>query len=146
MAISPPIFTLGYAGCTRSQLVAALRENQGLLVDIRTQPFSRHPDWPQHALKFSLRGRYLWVPDWGNRNYRPEDRHRGIEIADLAGGLHRVRAYQPAFPIQAWYLLCGCKVAAHCHRQVVGAWLAAQGFAVSEWRPESGSSQIPLDL
>jgi hypothetical protein len=64
--------------------------------------------------------RYLWLREFGNRNYKGT--FEQIEIADFPTGEKRLR--ESIAPGKAVALLCGCRDVNVCHRKVVAERLA----------------------
>lgn len=138
----PTVFTAGYAGrtfdtgkpYTAAHLFHTAKLLDAVVLDVRTAPFSKdRPEWCQAGplgLAARFRTRYRHVPALGNRNYRPADRAKGVEIADLESGLAEVLAIVSGghSPI----LLCGCAELAGCHRSVIAAALGVAGQETKE--------------
>lgn len=112
------ITTFGYATRGIAELERIMGDDPSIrLVDIRRSPRSQFmPDFSKSRLAAKFGDRYLHVPALGNLNYRPEDRHKGIEIADIESGLAQL------VPLLArgytLVLMCACKDDG-CHRWVV---------------------------
>jgi hypothetical protein len=85
-------------------------------VDIRLRPASRwNSAWNRDALTRQWGIRYLWKGDsLGNRNYKPEDRSKGILLANPEKGVAEVvQLLKGGYQV---ILLCACKRAESCHR------------------------------
>jgi hypothetical protein len=112
------LLTMGYAAPgSMERLEEFLSQEKVMLVDIRFSPRSRWcPAWNKKALIERTDGRYLHVPELGNRNYN----QLGKPI-ELAGPLESAREslvslLQEGFSVM---LLCACKDYEVCHRKVV---------------------------
>lgn len=110
------IYTWGYQGRSVEALLEIVaREGIDLVVDVRGNPHSRHPEWSKEALEQLLGARYSWVGWLGDENYRDggeprlRDGRRGMqELGRLvSGGVGRV------------LLLCYERNWRVCHRQAV---------------------------
>lgn len=109
------VITTAYT-LVRPQDLADLAElGDALVVDIRLRARSWVPAYRGYALRRELGERYIHIPELGNVNYR--DRDLPIEIADLEGGIAKLRA--AANGHRAAVLLCGCRELETCHRRVV---------------------------
>lgn len=113
------LLTIGYTEPNAlARIDAFLSVHNSVPVDIR---FSARNRWAGQFGKGALEKRYgkqyIHCPEFGNVNYRPEDRAKGIELAWPDLGLKRV-----AWRLeegQAVMLLCACKDYETCHRKVV---------------------------
>lgn len=117
------LLTIGYAEPgAQERIDAFLRENHtGALIDIRLSPRSRwHPAFTRSVLASKYPEQYIWMPEFGNLNYKPEDREKGIEIAAPETGLARI-LYLLNDPLceHPLMLMCACKDYEQCHRKVV---------------------------
>lgn len=135
--IEPPapgtVFTAGYGNAHKAvDLFKSVRAVDGVLLDIRTTPYSKgRPEWSSDGAKglsalFQCRYRHVW--QLGNRNYRTPE--RGIEIADFEAGMREVAAV--LLKGQSPVLLCGCTDYQTCHRRDVAEELAASGHETQE--------------
>lgn len=129
------IYTLGYIGWKLDEVAAAVERLDAVLVDVRMVPRSRNPIWNSTALakRFgdgstgSPRGRYVWLKQFGNRNYKGT--FEQIEIVDFARGVVRLlELFPPAVgtsaPGRPIILFCGCPDPGQCHRSVLADGLA----------------------
>lgn len=112
------LYTIGYIEPDAEQRIDAFLSFLGsVLIDIRHTPQSRLPQFCQQALRSTYGQRYLWVPELGNIHYKPEDRAKGIQIANAVIGIPRVTERLRGG--QAIMLLCACKHYEQCHRKTV---------------------------
>lgn len=113
------IETIGYAASDAEKRIAEFLKQEGAaLVDIRKMPRSRYYwKFNEQHLRGLYPGQYIHIPQLGNVNYKPEDRAKGIQIADPEPGVKHV-AYllEQGHPIM---LMCACKNYENCHRKVV---------------------------
>ena len=120
------IYTLGYSGWKIEDVEAVLEQLDAILVDVRMVPRSRWaPLWNASALHERLSDRYVWLKEFGNRNYKGT--FEQIEIADFAGGEKRLREITATG--KAVVLLCGCSDPNTCHRKVLAGWLGQRWHA-----------------
>jgi len=112
------IYTLGYSGWRIEDIEAEVKRLDAVLVDVRMVPRSRAPQWNGVALARRLGDRYVWLREFGNRDYKGST----IQIVDLAGGEAKLKKFDSRF--KAVILLCGCRDVAVCHRKVLAEWLA----------------------
>ena len=129
------IYTLGYSGWKIEDVEAVLDRLDAILVDVRMVPRTRWaPLWNGSALHTRLGDRYVWLKQFGNRNYKGT--FEQIEIADFPAGERRLRELIGCGPApsavegKAVVLLCGCRDVNVCHRKVV-----AEGLAQA-WKAE----------
>jgi uncharacterized protein (DUF488 family) len=109
------IYTLGYSGRKIEDVEAVLGRLNAILVDVRMVPRSRWaPLWNAAALHDRLGDRYVWLKEFGNRNYKGT--FEQIEIADFPTGEKRLR--EIAAPGKAVVLMCGCRDVNVCVRSV----------------------------
>lgn len=113
------IYTLGYSGWKFDDVVAVLDRLDAHLVDVRLVPRSRNPDFNGNSLVRHTSGRYVWVRQLGNVNYKLE---APIKLVDFEAGAAAVKAVADSG--KAIILLCGCKDVASCHRSHVAQRLA----------------------
>jgi uncharacterized protein (DUF488 family) len=125
------IYTLGYQGWKIDAAEAVLLRLDAILVDVRMMPRSRLADFNGGRLQKRLGGRYVWLGEFGNRNYKGS--FDQIEIVDFAAGEKRLRELCGAAPApnetdrpasKAIVLLCGCADVNACHRKVLAERLA----------------------
>jgi uncharacterized protein (DUF488 family) len=139
------IYTLGYSGWKIEDVEAVLERFAAILVDVRMVPRTRwQPQWNSAVLHARLGDRYVWLREFGNRNYKGT--FEQIEIADFPAGEKRLR--EITTPGNAVVLLCGCRDVNVCHRKVLAEWLARtwQAEVVHLTRPDNviSSSQPKL--
>ncbi len=116
------IYTTGYGNDAPERIHQLVRDLDAVLVDIRYSPWGK-PGYKQYELRRALGDRYLHVQALGNAAYKTG----GMQIADYpTGRAVLTQLERPAI------LLCACHSPAGCHRTVVGAMLAADGFTVTE--------------
>ena len=118
------IYTLGYSGWKIEDVEAVLIRLDAILVDVRMVPRSRAPTWNSGVLARRLGDRYVWLKQFGNRNYKGN--FDQIEIADFPAGEQSLRELTGAGPAagKGIILFCGCSDANICHRKVLADWLA----------------------
>lgn len=119
------IYTLGYRSWKIEDVEAVLQRLDAILVDVRFVPRSRIPTWNSGVLsrrlgEVSARGRYVWLREFGNRNYKGTVDQ--IEIADFPAGEQKLKAI--AAIGRAIILLCGCTDLNQCHRKLLAGRLA----------------------
>lgn len=114
------IQTIGYMEENAIERIAAfMADENAVLLDIRETPVSRwKPAFNRKALIEQFGGfRYGWWPEFGNINHRPEDRHKGIALADPQAGLTRILKVLESG--RSVMLMCACKDYEKCHRKTV---------------------------
>jgi uncharacterized protein (DUF488 family) len=139
------IYTLGYSGWRIEDVEAVLERFAAILVDVRMVPRTRwQPQWNAAVLRARLGDRYVWLREFGNRNYKGT--FEQIEIADFPAGEKRLREITGTG--KAVVLLCGCRDVTVCHRKVVAEMLAAtwQADVVHLTRPDNGISSTRSTL
>ena len=110
------IYTLGYSGWKFEEVDEALVRLDAVLVDVRMVPRSRWaPGWNAKTLEARLGEKYVWLKEFGNRNYKGT--FEQIEIADFPAGEKRLREITNTG--KAVVLLCGCRDVNVCHRKVL---------------------------
>ncbi len=113
------IIPFGYASQGSEQRLAALMENeQTLLVDIRSKPYSQRPQWQGETLKAAWGKRYRPIWEFGNRNY---NNNLPIELAAPYTGWKIVKPWLEAG--HDLVLMCACKDFASCHRADVSRYI-----------------------
>lgn len=119
------VYTLGYTGLNMAAIKAKLEEVNGVLVDCRFSPFSRAPVWQKASFIRELGPRYIHVKQFGNRNYRPQDAGRGIDLVDPESGI-RILEANGVFDVEGGsvVLMCACPESSGCHRRPVATILA----------------------
>jgi len=115
------IYTLGYSGWKIEDVEAVLDRLDAILVDVRMVPRTRWaPLWNGSALHNRLGDRYVWLKQFGNRNYKGT--FEQIEIADYPDGEKHLREIIATGKVVV--LLCGCRDVNVCHRKVLAERLA----------------------
>jgi uncharacterized protein (DUF488 family) len=114
------IYTLGYVGWKVEDIAAVVKHLDAILVDVRMVPRSRAPIWNGSTLHKRLGDRYVWLKEFGNRNYKGTVDQ--IEIADFPAGAAKLQAI--AATGRVIILLCGCPDVSVCHRKVLADLLA----------------------
>lgn len=112
------IYTLGYSGWRIEDIEAEITRLDALLADVRMVPRSRVVQWNGAALARRLGDRYVWLREFGNRDYKGST----IDIVDFAAGEEKLKKFDSRFG--SVILLCGCREVAVCHRKVLAEWLA----------------------
>jgi uncharacterized protein (DUF488 family) len=111
------LYTIGYAHPTaRPQIERLMQQEQTILLDIRSSPYSRWALWKKQALMHRYGQRYRWERRLGNLKYHHQERE--IELAEG----HRQAVEHVAsmlFQGTSLILLCACKDARTCHRTLV---------------------------
>jgi uncharacterized protein (DUF488 family) len=139
------IYTLGYNGWKIEDVEAVLARLDAILVDVRMVPRTRWtPAWNSSVLyerlgdasahstgsssspqADSAKGRYVWLKEFGNKNYKGT--FEQIEIADFRAGQQRLRELlAQSATVKAVVLMCGCRDVNICHRKVVAEKLAKE--------------------
>lgn len=114
------LYTLGYSGWRIEDIEKVLEDLDAIVVDVRMVPRSRAPMWNSGALARRFGDRYVWLREFGNRNYKGTVDN--IEIIDFTAGEARLRMLAAGGRPVA--LLCGCPDASVCHRKVLAERLA----------------------
>lgn len=116
------IYTVGYGRLAPGEIHEMALDLGAILVDIRFSAWGK-PGYKKFELVRLFGDRYTHLPALGNAAYKTG----GMQIADYAAGrAFLVTLGQPAI------LMCACADPDGCHRTVVGAMLAADGFNVTE--------------
>jgi uncharacterized protein (DUF488 family) len=117
------IYTIGYSGWKIEDVEAVLERLDAILVDVRMVPRTRWtPAWNSSVLHDRLGDRYVWLREFGNRNYKGT--FEQIEIADFPAGEKRLRELTATG--KAVVLMCGCRDVNICHRKVLAERLAVE--------------------
>jgi uncharacterized protein (DUF488 family) len=118
------IYTLGYSGWKIEDVEAVLARLNAILVDVRMVPRTRWtPAWNSSVLYERLGDRYVWMKEFGNRNYKGT--FEQIEIADFRAGIDILMDIVSKYcTVKALVLMCGCRDVNICHRKVVAEMLA----------------------
>lgn len=122
------IFTTGYTAKDINDLRPLLDALDALLIDIRFAPYSQVLHWRQVYLKVLLGGKYLHIPNLGNRTYKEEK----ITIQNLGLGLETVFSLS-----KNALLMCACETVENCHRRVIIGELKKRGIEteeISNWK------------
>src|SRR5215469_13506898 len=117
------VIPFGYAcDSSMTKLIRLMREEKAYIVDIRLAPQSRwHRAFNKAALAKRFPKRYMHMPELGNLHYRPEDREKGIKLANPEQGIARlIKGLEKGYTL---ILLCACKNKG-CHRWEVITLLA----------------------
>jgi uncharacterized protein (DUF488 family) len=114
MAEPLAIYTFGYTGFPQKLVFDWLRENNGVLCDIRFKPWSRAPIWRSPHLQKALGDRYVWIRDLGNIQYFSGNPY---EIVDLERGMSQVMKIAGSDRVPL--LMCTCPPVNDCHRGYV---------------------------
>ncbi|MBI5725030.1 MAG: DUF488 domain-containing protein [Planctomycetes bacterium] len=114
------IYTLGYSGWKVEEIQAMLEKLDAILVDVRMAPRSRMSFFNAGPLQKLLGERYLWLKDFGNRNYKGT--FEQIEIVDFATGRMAIEGLVRNG--RSIVLMCGCRDVEVCHRKVLAERLA----------------------
>lgn len=123
-ATEQKIYTTGYEGREVTFLPGLLKHLDAVLIDIRFTPLERPIQWRKDYLKLLLKGRYLHVPNLGNR--APESSGK-VSIQNLALGIKVITELKVNV-----LLMCECKTEESCHRRVINEELKGQGIRVEE--------------
>ena len=114
------LYTFGYRGRRIEDLDADVERLRACVVDVRYSPFGRDHTWTRPGLQARYGPRYVWIREFGNKNYRGGP----IELLDEERGARRLGAViadgTPAI------LLCACATPAECHRTVIAEKLRAE--------------------
>lgn len=136
------IYTLGYSGWKIEDIEAVVERLDAVLVDVRMVPRSRVPTWNVGVLGRRLGGRYLWLREFGNRNYKGGP----IDIVDFAAG--QAKLAEVVASGKAIILFCGCADVSVCHRKLLAESLAqVWQVGVEHLTPpenQISSGQLPL--
>ena len=137
---STALFTVGYSGRTPESLMSELRAaGVEQVLDVRSVPRSRKPGFNGKALKATLETAgiaYVHLPALGAPRALLDRKKGGASMADIAPGYRKHLATQRGALREAASLarkrpsalLCLEKDAAECHRGILAARLAREGF------------------
>ena len=134
------IYTFGYQGQNQALLSDALKEINGVLVDVRLAARSRVPAWNKSHLHELLKDRYVHIRNLGNLNYKNDG---PVEIVDLETGLQEVLLLAKRRSV---VLTCVCKNLCGCHRETISNALRERGIETEEFVIEKPSSTRTMDL
>jgi uncharacterized protein (DUF488 family) len=121
------IYTIGYSGWKIEDVETVLERLDAILVDVRMVPRTRWtPLWNGSVLHDRLGDRYIWLREFGNKNYKGT--FEQIEIADFTTGQKRLHelsglSFEGAKNV---ILMCGCRDVNVCHRKVLAERLAVE--------------------
>lgn len=112
------IIPFGYTVLGMDGLYKLMDDKQAYLVDIRLSARSRfHPEFNKSKLQMRFDKNYVHIPELGNLNYKPEDRNKGIKLANPESGIARlVTGLEKGYTL---ILMCACKHYDQCHRRTV---------------------------
>jgi len=115
------VYTFGYQGRDPRELLTLCKRKDAVVVDVRYSPRSRNPRWNRRMLEKVLGERYVWIREFGNKNYATGGR---IKLVDFAAGVEKLNGLQ----YNCCILLCQEADPDKCHRKVVARMLNRQGF------------------
>lgn len=131
------VIEFGYAGRgSKERLQELMKDKNVVLVDIRATPRCKwEPAFNRNSLAEDYRGQYLWLGDeLGNKNYRPEDREKGIQLVKPESGIPRLMlGLEKGFTL---VLFCACREYESCHRHTVVDLLQARVPGLEIVHPE----------
>lgn len=112
--LSGKVIPFGYASDGMGKLIHLMKDEKAYVVDIRLFPYSKwHRAFNKRALAQRFPKRYIHMPELGNLHYRPEDRQKGIQLANPERGIARLmKGLEKGYTL---ILLCACKDKG-CHR------------------------------
>jgi len=156
--MTDPVATVGYQGANPEDLIATLKAAGIMtLVDVRSVPWSRRPDFTKRALAATLAAAgiaYEHLPGLGNpdsgRAAAKDGRmdeveriyHEQLDSADGQAALGHAVEKAGKGPVA---LLCMERDAARCHRAMAAERLAEMlGTRVRHLRVEAGPETLPL--
>jgi uncharacterized protein (DUF488 family) len=128
------LYTFGYRGESIGNLKAHVERLNGMVVDVRYNPYSPNPTWSKLGLMKVFGERYIWLKDLGNRNYKGGP----IEIVDMEAGLARIEG------MTAPILLCACSDVTTCHRQRVAVGAMIEGWRIEHIAPTASPALMSL--
>ncbi len=134
------IYTFGYSKCDAQKLCAAIKEIDGVLVDVRLAARSRVPAWNKGRLQEMFSDRYVHIRNLGNLNYKGD---RPVEIVNLEMGLQEVLILAKRRPV---VLMCCCVNLEECHRSTLANALGERGIETEEFVISEPSSTRTMDL
>jgi uncharacterized protein (DUF488 family) len=111
------LYTLGYQGWTPDAITMTVRDLEAVLLDIRLNPTSPHPQWRRGAFESRLGRDYLHAGGFGNVNYRTGG---PVELKDPEAYIGAVQHLLEAMPV---ILMCGCRDHTQCHRTVAAHYI-----------------------
>jgi uncharacterized protein (DUF488 family) len=103
------LFTAGYQNRNITQDILGF---QGVLVDIRQNPFVKNPQWTLETLQEVFGDRYFHPRELGNKVYWTDR----IEIIDLPKGISYIIRFLEFSDV---LLLCCCANLLTCHRKII---------------------------
>lgn len=128
------VYHIGYAGLSISRFIELLKENNiEVLVDVRSFPTSKNPDFKGESLKTSLVNhgvKYVWL---GNLlgGYRKEGYEEYMKTKSFREGLEELIKLSKNFKA---CILCLEKHQKHCHRRYIIRELEKKGYKVIDIR------------
>lgn len=133
------IYTVGYGRMAPDKIREMAIDLGAVVVDIRFSAWGK-PGYKKFELVRLLGEQYTHLPALGNAAYKTG----GMQIADYDRG----KAFLTSLGRPA-ILMCACADPDGCHRTLVGALLAADGFNVTELNQPTApaapaSAQMPL--
>lgn len=145
----PKLVPFGYSMPGAEAILSTImeRDSSALLVDIRTQPYSKRPEWRHDSLALRFGKRYRPLGELlGNVNYNTGGPMR---LASATLGAKRLRSWLETG--HSLVLLCACREYARCHRSLVVEKVRllcpdvtveeAENMRFNEWRITPG--QLP---
>lgn len=143
------VIPFGYSMPGAEAILSTLMEQDAsaLLIDIRSQPYSKRVEWRHDSLALHYGQRYRLLGEMlGNINY---NNGGPIRLAAPTAGVKRLAAWLEAG--HTLILLCACREYERCHRAVVVEKLREkcplaqveepENMRFNEWRPTPG--QLP---
>ncbi len=103
------VYTVGYNLWRVEAFAEQVKALDATVVDVRYRPNSRNPDWRAGSLLKRLGRAYVWMPEFGNRNYKGGP----IELVNPEEGLAKLQE------IERPILMCACASLKRCHRYEV---------------------------
>lgn len=106
---------IGYGGCKPTDFFARLHQmNPDLVVDVRADPYHAYlATYTKPQLEKSLKTKYIWIPELGNRTRDINN----IQLVDEEKRLHRLLELAGVY--DHILLLCAEKKDEDCHRSYV---------------------------
>lgn len=130
----PTIYHIGYAGLNIDRFIELLKENSiEVLVDVRSFPTSKNPDFKRESLKANLEIhglKYVWL---GNLlgGYRKGGYEEYMKTKSFKEGLEKLIELSKNFKS---CILCLEKYQKHCHRRYIIRELERMGYEVIDVR------------
>lgn len=114
------IYTWGYGGHSLEDLQQLRARLGAVVIDTRYSPRSRRPEFNRRRLEAALGADYVWMPEFGNLNYKGALTD-AVVLNDPTAGLQRLRTVAAGRPP---LLICQCPTRS-CHRTDVADFIAA---------------------